>query len=155
MGLWRQFAKAKNPIGSSILAKYQSQLRPYGPPFMHSLKTIRLLPGHPYGGTQGTPKRRPRRRNRPKSSLGKAVYPAHYGSRRGRQGGYSGGSEGREVSDQQRDIQDIDALWHLVAGDIKALTKDNLTPEQRAQVRLHVQWAVQESQAIFKRLNPN
>jgi hypothetical protein len=59
------------------------------------------------------------------------------------------------VSDQERDSQDIDALWHLVAADIEAVAKDNLTPEQRAQVRLHVQWAAQESQAIFKRLNPN
>jgi hypothetical protein len=59
------------------------------------------------------------------------------------------------VSDQELYIEEFDALWHLVAGDIRALAKDNLTPEQRAQVRLHVQWAVEESQAIFERLNSN
>lgn len=56
------------------------------------------------------------------------------------------------MNEREKDIRDLDALWESVARDFQELAQSNLSPEQREQIRVHAQWAIEEGRAIFRRL---
>lgn len=59
------------------------------------------------------------------------------------------------MTDREQDLRDLDTLWEAVARDLNELAQGAFSPEEREQIRLHAQWAIEEGQAIFKRLNSN
>jgi hypothetical protein len=50
---------------------------------------------------------------------------------------------------------DEEIIFRDGSRDLKELAQDNLSADQRTQIRLHAQWAIEEGRVIFKRLNPN
>lgn len=57
------------------------------------------------------------------------------------------------MTEREQDIRDLDTLWESVSRDLLEMSRNGLSQEELEQIRLHAQWAIEEGQAIFKRLN--
>jgi NAD-dependent SIR2 family protein deacetylase len=58
------------------------------------------------------------------------------------------------MTEEEIDIRDLNGLWESLARDLQDLARQDLTPGEREQFWAHARWAIEEGQAIFRRLNP-